>query len=604
MTEALQQKVKNAQENGLLSEVAAGNVLNWCGPEFANFHAELTQLVESENWKDLEDRFYRIIPFGTGGRRGERGLGTNRINLRTIGESAQGLATYILENAQDGADKGVVISHDTRHQSREFAEECACILAGNGIKAYLFEDFRSTPQLSFAIRHLGTVAGIMISASHNPPADNGIKVSWMDGGQVLPPHDKGIISKVVKVTTIQRTPMKEALDSGKITIVGSDIDEAYQAANLKLSMSDSRAANLVYTALHGVGGTNVLELLKRADFVVHAVEKQMVPDPDFSTVPNQLPNPEFPEALEMAIELGKEVRADLVMASDPDSDRLGAAIPVPEWLSESGWLALNGNQIGVLAAAYLLKKLKEKEQLPDAPLVVKTCVTTEMIAALANEYSIPVIGNLLVGFKYIAEVIENSDNPENFVFGMEESHGYLAGSWVRDKDAAHAGILLSEYASELKDGGSSMFQGLLELYRRLGVFMEHQVSVMFPGKEGAEKMAAMMNTLREKPPTEIAGKKVLRVIDRLSGEGFSPSSPQDRLPVEGTKGNVLILEFSEDGRNRLTMRPSGTEPKIKNYAQFHSAVPENATAEEVFGMITQLREDATKLIGQLRGLVE
>ncbi|MBN1355276.1 phospho-sugar mutase [bacterium] len=570
------------------------NLRKWLtGVEYRDGKSQIEDLIRAENWTELDDCFYRIIEFGTGGRRGPRGVGPNRINLRTIGESAQGLAEYIEENGDPS--KGVVVAFDTRHGSPEFAREVCRVLAGNGIPSFLYPDPRSTPQLSFSIRHLRTQAGCMISASHNPPADNGIKVSWEDGGQVVPPHDTGIIHKVSRVRSIHGMPFQEAVRGGMITILDESPDREYLSCLRSLSLSDARDAKIAFSPLHGVGQTNVVKLLESLNFDLVTVPGQMKPDPEFSTIKNQLPNPELPDALELVTHLAASTGAAVALASDPDADRLGAAVPCPASVNPSGWVFLTGNQIGVLILDHILKRLQSFGKMPRNPVLIKTIVTTEMMDALCAEAGVEVIKDLLVGFKYIAEQTAKLPPEKDLLFACEESHGYNRGMFVRDKDAAPAALYMAELASELKRTGGTIYGHLNALYRKYGYYCEETRSIYYPGKSGSETMMKIMDKLRRDPPGEIAGYRVRRIIDRSVNEIRDPGSREVIGHVKQHRGNVMIFHFDGQGVNRLTARPSGTEPKIKFYAQLRSPAPAGFSDEE----LEQLKSDMAIRAGRL-----
>ena len=548
-----------------VSPEAEKNINLWLtNPKYAEYKAELEQLIAKEDWKTLEDSFFTVVPFGTGGRRGMVGIGSNRINRVTIGESAQGLADYIAkELGEEGKKKGVVIAHDTRTTSREFAEYTASIFSANGITTYLFDSFRATPELSFAIRHLGAVSGVVISASHNPPSDNGFKAYWTDGSQVIPPHDKGIMEAVSNVSTITSEDFTQAVAAKKIQIIGAEVDDAYVAAIVKESMVESRSATIAYSPLHGTGTMSVLKALKHADFRdVTLVEEQATPDGTFPNLPNNIPNPEVPTASEMVTEYAKRLDADIAITTDPDADRLGVVAQD----ADGEYKLLTGNQIAALAAyhvAFHLAKLSDPERSRGA-FLVRTIVTTDLLDAIAQDFKLNIYNHILIGFKYVAQLIrEKQDNGnEMFILGGEESYGLLKGSYCRDKDAAVAALLLCEMASELKDQGKTLMWQLNELYKKYGVFTETLSNISYPGAEGFQTMQRIMTQLRTNPPKEVAGTPITAVIDRETFTGTD-------------KGNVLIFEISDDHHSRLTIRPSGTEPKIKIYTQLHTAVEAN-----------------------------
>lgn len=556
-----------ARTDEKISETAYENVRKWLtNDEYRDYHEDIISLVHDGNFTELENNFHTFIPFGTGGRRGTCGVGPNRINTRTIGESAQGLAAYISQFGEDAKKRGVVIAYDTRNTSKEFAEFTAKVLTGNRIKTYLFKEFRSTPELSFAVRELGTIAGVVISASHNPPSDNGFKAYWEDGGQIVAPHDKAIIEEVNKVTALHLMELEEAGQQGLFEYIGEEIDHAYFQKFIDLSLTTNRNVRIVYSPLHGTGQTNVLPVLQKAGFQdIYVVEQQMIPDGNFPYVKDNFPNPELPAASEMAITLAKEIDADIGITSDPDADRLGLFCKHVDSTGNVQWSLLTGNQVGVLLVDFILNTLQEQGKLPEKGVVVKTMVTTDLVSVIAKDLGMLTVDNLLVGFKFIAEVILNLPPDQRFIFGAEESLGYLRGTFARDKDAATAAITAAELAAELKAQGKSLYDRLNEIYKKYGYFHETLKNVYVSGAEGVARVARMMEGLRSQPPQELAGIPVVEVIDRQSGTAINPQTGKVSREVEGTKGNVLVFVLSEDRHTRVTVRPSGTEPKIKYY---------------------------------------
>ena len=579
------QQIKDWAAENRISAAAFRAVSQWLvEPEFADFVPEIQSLIEDGNIDELEDAFRTHIEFGTGGIRGKMGPGPNRINLRTIGEAAQGLAQYILKSDIENArDKGVVIAHDTRNNSDVFARETASIIAGNGIVARLFDGPRATPHLSFALRQTGAVAGVVISASHNPPSDNGFKAYWIDGGQVVPPHDKNIIAEVGAVKRLDRIDYADGVGRGLIEVLDAKLDAQYVKSLANLSLCDAREISVVYTPLHGVGATSVVPALEKLGYAhLRVVEAQDVPDGNFPTVAGGVANPEDPGVLSLAVEDARQVRADVVLASDPDADRLGCALPDPQrgWDALPEALALNGNQIGAILCYYILTSLKEQGKLPDRGVVCKTIVTTDLISLIAMRFGLTPVDNLLVGFKYIGDVINNLSDDETFVFGTEESHGYLFTDFVRDKDAAVAAVLFAECAAKLKRQGRTLRDYLDDIYRAFGYFCEVQRSTYREGARGNEEIAQIMNGLRQNPPAEIGGCKVVEVIDRQTNTVHNVQTGTSRI-IQGSTGNVLAFTLSEAGHTRVTARPSGTEPKIKYYVSSSSADRADLTGEDM-----------------------
>lgn len=522
----------------------------------------------SGNNEEIEDRFYKDLEFGTGGLRGIIGAGSNRMNRYTVRRATQGLADYIIENTgEDGKNKGVVIAFDSRNYSSEFALETALCLNANGIKAYLFDDLRPTPELSFAVRELKCIAGVVITASHNPPEYNGYKVYWEDGAQITPPHDAGIISKVNEITDYAMAKIMDknkALDKGLLHIVGSEIDDRYQEELLKLvedmDAIKQQADNIkiVYTPLHGTGNIPVRRILKKLGFKnVYVVKEQELPDGNFPTV--SYPNPEDANAFTLALKLAKEKDADIVLATDPDADRLGV------YVKDNGgeYHSLTGNMSGILICEYLLEQKKMKGTLAENGAIVSTIVTTNMAKELAAKYNLKYI-ETLTGFKFIGEQIKifERDNSYKYVFGFEESYGCLVGTHARDKDAVVAVMSLCEAASYYKSKGKTLWEQMISLYKAYGYYNEALASVTLKGVEGARQIQEMIQRLRNEPPKKIGDYNVLKVRDykkRTVFDVITSESEPTNLPVS----NVLYYEL--DNKAWCCVRPSGTEPKIKYY---------------------------------------
>ncbi|SDY63086.1 phosphoglucomutase [Tindallia californiensis] len=508
------------------------------------------------NEKEIEDRFFQDLAFGTGGLRGVIGAGTNRMNIYTIRKATQGLADYIKSHGDTAAARGVVIAHDCRHFSREFTLEAASVLAGNHIKTYIFDDLRPTPELSFALRELEAIAGIVVTASHNPPEYNGFKVYWEDGAQVATETAEAImesINQVEEMSQIKQMPQKEAIEKELQEILGKEMDKKYMDAVLGQSLRKDgiqRMADgfkVVYTPLHGTGTYLVPEILRRAGFKQVITEpKQSVPDPDFSTVKS--PNPEEKEAFTLAIQLAEKEKADLIIGTDPDGDRVGALVKD----HEGKYQVLTGNQTGALLVEYILRSRRELESLPLNPLIVKTIVTSEMGAKIAENYGVDV-ENTLTGFKYIGDRIKYYEERGNktFLMGWEESYGYLVGTYARDKDAIVAALLIAEMAAVYALEGKTLYDALLQLYQEYGTYRETLKSITLKGKEGMEKITSIMNYFRNKTPDHL-GKDPIQTIEDYKKMPDFPSS------------NVIKLMMSRE--EWVCLRPSGTEPKLKIYA--------------------------------------
>jgi len=563
------QRIQKAQSEGLISQGALENITCWLTQDRYNTYLpKLLEHIESEKWQALDDAFWTVIPFGTGGRRGRMvDIGSNAINDRTIGESAQGLADYILQMPDTNTPLSCAIAYDTRHKSRHFAELCASIMVANGFQVYFLDDYRATPQLSFAVRAKNCSCGIMVTASHNPPSDNAVKVYWSTGGQILPPHDSAIIDRVMNVQQIKTVPFADALQAGKVSIVTQEIDRDYLAAAVKYAWPGSRDVRVIYSPLHGVGGFAVPPLLKAAgfnDFVVYG--PHATPDGDFPNVPGHVSNPENTIIFTAIIEDAKAKKADLILATDPDCDRMGCACPLTSQ-ADSPWATINGNQIGALLTDFVLGKLKSLGQLTNKSYVIKTLVTTDLIRRITESYGARCEGNIHVGFKWIAGLMDEC-GPDDFAFGTEESHGYLIGQYCRDKDGAVACLLMCQLAADLKAQGLTMHQRLDQLQAQHGCHLEDLINVQMEGSEGMANMKKLMQSLRDNPPAEMGGLKVVAVRDY--GNLTRRNVAGGLVPMDAPKSNMLILDLALPGQstpsgNAIAVRPSGTEPKVKFY---------------------------------------
>lgn len=549
------------RNQGVLSEEALRNINLWLTREdLSEFRAEIFALLQAENYRQLEDNFYTRLRVGTGGIRGPMGVGSNRINRRTIAEAAQALAEFIGDFPATVAEQGIIIGYEARAHAREFAEMCAEVFAGNGLKSYIFDGLRATPEVSFAVRFLGAAAGVQITASHNPRTDNGFKFYWSDGGQVVPPMDARFMELVRKVDKIQSLPFDEGRAKNLINYIGVAVDKAYWQAVLGLSLASSRSARVVFSPIHGAGSTNVLPVIRTAGFQVEVVPEQAEPDANFPTAHGDLINPEYVEVMELPIKLAEKLNYDLAICSDPDADRIGVA--AKEKINGGKLRFLSGDEVGIALAHFILVKKQEKGELTPRHLLAETFVTTSLIGDIARQFGIKVIDDLPVGFKFIGSLIEKLSDKNDFVFGVEQSLGYLAGTFVRDKDAAIAALLLAELVSECRDQGRTLVDYLDEIYVRYGYYRNDLRMVEFPGKIGFQNIRAIMLGLRLSPPSELAGMRILKTIDCLPAtegveENYKP----------GTANDQLTFIFSEDEKTRVTIRPSGTEAKLKFYAQ-------------------------------------
>ncbi|MED1203374.1 phospho-sugar mutase [Heyndrickxia acidicola] len=527
-----------------------------------------TELSQHEgNEKELEDRFYKSLEFGTGGMRGELGVGTNRMNIYMVRKASKGLADYIVEQGTEAITRGVAIAYDSRHQSPEFALEVAKTVGQHGIQAYLFDTLHPTPLLSFAVRYLHAFAGVVITASHNPKEYNGFKVYGPDGGQLPPKMADELIEYVNAVEnelTIEAADEKELLDKDLLVYIGDKVDQAYQKSLLELRQNaeiiESVADDLkiVYTPLHGTGNIPVRQGLENFGFRnVTIVKEQELPDADFSTVPS--PNPEEHEAFSLAIGYGDKIGADILLATDPDTDRLGVAVKDPE----GNYQVLTGNQTGALMLHYLLKQKKEQNKLPENGIVIKTIVTSELGREIAKSFDLPTL-DTLTGFKFIGEKIKEyeTSGEHTFLFGYEESYGYLIGDFVRDKDAVQSAVFAAEVAAYYKSKGKTLYEGLLEIFDQYGYFKESLRSLTLKGKEGAEKIASILTQFRQNPLQQVAGLKVAFVEDYKTSIRTNAQTGET-TPIDLPASNVLKY-FLEDG-SWFCVRPSGTEPKAKFY---------------------------------------
>ena len=525
---------------------------------------ELKGISEDEN--EIKERFYMDLEFGTAGLRGIIGAGTNRMNIYVVRRATQGLANYIAK--VDKKAQGVAIAYDSRHMSPEFAEEAALCLAANGIKAYIFESLRPTPELSFAVRHLGCVAGINVTASHNPPEYNGYKVYWEDGAQITPPHDSGIMGEVKSISdwnTVKTMDKAEAEKADLFQVIGKEVDDAYmaelkkQVLHMDAIKAEGKNLKVVYTPLHGTGNIPARRILKELGFEnVYVVKEQELPDGDFPTV--SYPNPEAAEAFELGLKLAKEVDADLVLATDPDADRLGVRVK-----DKNGeYHDLTGNMSGCLLANYELSQRKAVNgSLPEDGALIKTIVTTNLADAIAKGYGVNLI-EVLTGFKFIGQQILGFENSGkgSYLFGFEESYGCLIGTYARDKDAIVATMALCEAAAYYKTQGKTLWDAMIEMYEQFGYYKDAIQSVTMKGIEGLQKIQEIMNSLRQNPPVEFAGHKVTAVRD-YKADTITDVATGAVKPTGLPNSNVLYYELTDDAW--VCVRPSGTEPKVKFY---------------------------------------
>jgi phosphoglucomutase len=565
----------------------------WLSPEYdAETRKKAKELLEKEDPNDLIEAFYKDLEFGTGGLRGIMGVGTNRMNKYTVGAATQGLANYLKKEFTSLPEISVVIGHDCRNNSRLFAEISADIFSANGIKAFLFPDLRPTPEVSYAIRKLGCQSGIVITASHNPKEYNGYKAYWDDGAQVIAPHDHNIIAEVNKISSVKEINFKK--NPALIQLLDETIDNQFINDLLTVSLSPESIARhkdikIVYTPIHGTGITLIPAALNRLGFtnIIHVPEQDVISG-DFPTVVS--PNPEEAAALKMAVEKAVETGADLVMASDPDADRVGAAVRN----NEGEFVLLNGNQTLLLFIYYLIVRWRESGKLKGNEYVVKTIVSTELVKAIAKKNGVKLF-DCYTGFKWIADVMRQHEKKKTYIGGGEESYGFLAESFVRDKDAVSACMLLAEIAAWTADKGKTIYQLLQDIYVEYGFSKEKGISVVKKGKSGAEEIETMMKNFRENPIKELAGSKVIFIKD------FAKLTEKDLIENETVSLNMpttsnVLQYFAEDG-TKVSIRPSGTEPKIKFYIEIHSKVDSHEELQAVEASAETKIEEVRKSLG-------
>jgi phosphoglucomutase len=559
----------------------------WLGPEFnEKTRREVSEMLDKDE-KKLIDAFYQDLEFGTGGLRGIMGAGTNRMNIYTLGMATQGLSNYIIRECGDQGIK-VAVAHDCRNNSRYFAETAADIFSANGFEVYLFEDLRPTPELSFAIRHYKCQSGVVITASHNPPEYNGYKAYWSDGGQVVAPHDEAIIEEVRKITAVSQIKFDSKKD--KIKIIGKETDRLFLDEVLKMSINPDIIKNhenigIVYTPIHGTGVTLVPQALKMFGFNnVHNVPEQDIVDGNFPTVKS--PNPEEPAALSMAIHKAYDTGADLVMATDPDADRLGIAVRN----NKAEFVLLNGNQTGVLLMHYILSQFKEKNKYKGNEYIIKTIVTTDLLDRIAEKYGVKCY-NVLTGFKFFADLIRKLEGKEKYIGGGEESYGFLPGDYVRDKDAVASCALTAEVAAWAESTGKSLYGQLIDIYLEYGLYKEKLINIVRKGIEGADEIKAMMTGYRDNPPKTINNSKVIKIDDYQTLISTNCNTGEKKK-IDLLKSDVLQF-FLEDG-SKISVRPSGTEPKIKFYFSVNTKLESAEKYEETEKLLDQRIADIIK----------
>ncbi|MEX2175072.1 MAG: phospho-sugar mutase [Pirellulaceae bacterium] len=574
-----------------LTPSAAANVRLWLtDPRYAEYASQVAEHIAAGKWKELDDVFWTVIPFGTGGRRGRMySIGSNAINDRTIGESAQGLAEYVRgQESEVGSQPGAAafriseplapspqpalscaIAYDTRHNSRRFAELCARVMVANGFTVYFLDDYRSTPELSFLVRHKQCDCGIMVTASHNPPSDNAVKVYWSTGGQIVPPHDARIVERVMNVGEIKQVDFAAAVAAGQIVFCKAEIDAKFIEQVVREGFAGPRDLKLIYSPLHGVGEFAAVPALRGDGFTdIEIFGPHREPSGDFPNVPGHVSNPENAAVFDAIIERGKVAQADLILATDPDCDRMGCA--APRGKNRAGdWGTFSGNQLAALLTDFVCEQRKKAGRLTKDHFLVTTLVTTPMIRRIGESYGIRTFDNVHVGFKWIAQKMDEA-GADNFVFGTEESHGFLIGQYVRDKDGAAACMLMAELAAQAKAAGKSLFERLESLYWQHGYHGERQVSLLMTGSAGMERMQALMRQLRDAPPKSLGGMEVRRVFDYATLTGRTLLPPAKRpdedatWPLDAARADMVVLDLADEG-HYVAIRPSGTEPKVKFY---------------------------------------
>lgn len=588
-----------AAADNRITPTAAMHIKTWLTDERYNEYVDqVVQHINDEQWQTLDDVFWTIIPFGTGGRRGRMyPIGCNAINDRTIGESAQGLATYVRRFKGEEAERSCAIAYDTRHKSRHFAELCASILVANGFKIYFIDDYRSTPELSFLVRWKQCDCGIMVTASHNPPSDNAVKVYWSNGAQLVPPHDKGVIDEVMQVSEIHQVPFQKALDDGKVVMCREEADAALLEQHLKFNFGGPRDLKVIYSPLHGVGEFNVKTLLEECGFQqLEIYEPHREPSGDFPNVPENVSNPENAKVFEDIIAHAQKHGGDLILATDPDCDRMGAAAPLT--MDSCGeWGTLTGNQLGALLIDYVLQKMQQQGTLTPEHYTVTTLVTTLLSKRVTESYGATCYNQNLVGFKWIGTVMDQI-GADKFVLGTEESYGYLVGEYARDKDGAVACLLISQLAAECRAAGESLFDRLNALHVKHGYHAEYTVSIFMHGSDGMRRMQDLMASMRKAAPERLADRPIQQLRDYKNSRIVKSNG--ETATLDGPKGDLVIFDFDQDG-NQIAIRPSGTEPKVKFYMFYYQ---DNVAADQ----LEQAREAGQKFFAtaeqDLRGIAD
>jgi len=600
MNKLVEKNLNKALQEKKLNQLAYNEIVRWLTEkEFEEFVIPLEKKIRSEQWGNLMDSFYRIVIFGTGGIRGVMDLGTNRINNHTIRSASQAYANYLLKYKKNKVKQGVAIAYDSRNNSEQFMRETARVLAANHIPVFIFKYYRATPELSFAVRELGCAGGIVITASHNPPEFNGYKVYDDKGVQVLPDVGLKIETEFRKIKQIKKISFNEALKKRIVKYIDDKIDKKFADSAKKASTFSGRDVKIVFSPLHGVGSQSVLPVLKELGFKqIFTVKEQMALDGNFPNVKDHFPNPELPVVYDEAIKLAKKVSANIVLLTDPDADRLGIAIP-----NKNGeWTPLNGNQGAILMEYFLLENLSKTGKLPKNPVLIKTSVTTDLFRDIGESFGAEVIGDLLVGFKFIGDRIEHLPKNKNFLFAAEESVGYLFGTAYRDKGAETPAVIAAEMAAYCKVKNLSPYELLETIYEKYGCYAERLYYRLIEGFGSFEQMNLSMKKLRANLPKEIAGRKVVKVLDRLTGLVKDGQTGELLEKRSWDKGDMISFFFTNDERTVVHVRPSGTEPKMKYYTAVKGDLKKetkeqiNKKAEEIEISIVKIFEDILKTI--------
>lgn len=601
MDVSIQQVLDSALQEKKLNKTAYDEIIKWLTEEeFNEFVPKLTEKIQNKEWDTLMDQFYRVVIFGTGGIRGTMEIGTNRINNYTVRWASQAYAQYILKYKKDIAQKGIAIAYDSRHHSEEFMKETARVLAANGIPVWIFKYYRATPELSFAVRYLHCAGGIVLTASHNPPEFNGYKVYDENGVQVLPDTGLEIESEFKAVTKINKMTFDDAIKKGLIKYIPDEVDKAFAESAKKVDVYPGRDIKIVYSPLHGVGSQSVLPVLKEVGFKdIELVEDQMSLDGSFPNVEGHFPNPEFAVNYKEAIALAKKTHADIVIISDPDADRLGIAVP-----DKSGnWTPLNGNQSAAIIGYFYMNQLHEQDKMPKNPVVIKTSVTTDLIRDIAEGFGAECISDLLVGFKFIGDRLEHLPKDKHFIFGGEESMGTLFSNDYRDKGAETPALLAAEMAAWCKAHNMTPMDLLESMYEKYGFYAERLYYRLIEGFGSFEQMNLAMVELRKNLPKEIAGRKVVKTIDRLTGEVRDGQTGKLLETRDWDKGDMLSFFFSDDERNVIHVRPSGTEPKMKYYTAIKGNLKEK-TKEQINKEAEEIEQDMAKIFESILSTIK